>query len=377
MARLDPSPFPARALLDWYGRHRRVLPWRATGERPDPYRVWLSEIMLQQTTVVAVAPYFARFLERFPDLAALAASDEPTVLGLWAGLGYYARGRNLHRCARAVASMHGGVFPADVAALERLPGIGRYTARAIAAIAFGIAAIPVDGNVERVVSRLHAVVEPLPACRPRLAVLADAIGEDPDARANPSDFAQALFDLGATICTPRRPACALCPWRDPCRGRRAGLAETLPRKDPKRARPVRYGVVFHLEDAAGNLLLRRRPSNGLFAGMAELPGTVWRAETWTAPEALDAGAPDAGTPDRRAAWRVVGEVRHELTHLTLSLTVLAARVDRIVLDGSGGFLHARARLAEAGLPTVMRRCADLAPADDDPDAHAKVNNVML
>ena len=355
MADPDLSLFPARALLDWYGRHRRVLPWRATGgEHPDPYRVWLSEIMLQQTTVAAVAPYFARFLARFPDIASLAASDEPTVLGLWAGLGYYARGRNLHACARAVVETHGGAFPPDIAALERLPGIGRYTARAIAAIAFGIPAVPVDGNVERVVSRLHAVVEALPSARPRLAHLAAQLGIDPDARRHPSDFAQALFDLGATICTPRRPACVLCPWRDPCAGRGVGIAETLPRKDPRPVRPLRYGVVFRLEDDAGHVLLRRRPSKGLFAGMTELPGTSWRAEPWTAEEAID-----AATPDRSAVWRPLGMVRHGLTHLELELTVMASRVPRITVSAGEGFLHARATLADAGLPTVMRRCAEL------------------
>ncbi len=356
MAVPDSSPIPARALLDWYGRHRRVLPWRAVrGETPDPYRVWLSEIMLQQTTVAAVGPYFRRFLERFPDLASLAGSDEKTVLGLWAGLGYYARGRNLHACARAVVERYGGAFPPDVASLEQLPGIGRYTARAIAAIAFGIPAVPVDGNVERVVSRLHAVVEPLPAARPRLATLAASLGRDDDARRAPSDFAQALFDLGATICTPRRPACALCPWRDPCAGRRAGYAETLPRKDARPARSVRYGVVFRLEDEAGHLLLRRRPPKGLFAGMAELPGTAWRPEPWTVEEAVG-----AASPERSAVWQPLGGIRHGLTHMELDLTVLLSRVPRIALASGEHFLQARAALAEAGLPTVMRRCADLA-----------------
>ncbi len=355
IAGAERPPAPASDLLGWYARHRRVLPWRAgPGETPDPYRVWLSEIMLQQTTVAAVGPYFARFLDRFPDLRTLAEAPETAVLSLWAGLGYYARGRNLHACARRVTVSHGGVLPADIASLERLPGIGRYTARAIAAIAFAIPCVPVDGNVERVVARLHGVEAPLPGSRPRLVSLATALGTDPAARAAPSDFAQALFDLGATICTPRRPACVLCPWRVPCEARRAGLAETLPRKAARKVRPTRYGVVFRLEDDAGNLLLRRRPPRGLFAGMTELPGTAWRAQPWSVRHAVDEAAPvDA------VEWREAGTVRHGLTHMELELTVLAGRLPAIACR-DGGFLHPADRLAEAGLPTVMRRCAAIA-----------------
>ena len=345
----------AAALLVWYRRHRRTMPWRANpGEHPDPYHVWLSEIMLQQTTVAAVKPYFARFLARFPDLRALAAATQAEVLPYWAGLGYYARGRNLHACAQSLAARQ-FTFPRDVASLERLPGIGPYTARAIAAIAFGVPVVPVDGNVERVVSRLFAIETPLPAARPTLAREAARLGDQPAARAAPSDFAQALFDLGATICTPRKPACGLCPWRGACAGQRTGIAETLPRKTPKAASPVRYGAQFFLVDTEDRVLLRRRPPTGLFAGMMELPGTAWRAETWSAAEAL-AHAP------MPAAWAAAGTVRHTLTHRELVLDVYAATVPAITapLLANGGELHIVAELGNAALPTVMRHCIDAA-----------------
>ena len=340
-----PMHFPARDLLAWYRRHRRTLPWRSA--HPDPYRVWLSEIMLQQTTVAAVIPYFERFLARFPNVESLARAEQHEVLALWAGLGYYARGRNLHACAQAVVARGG--FPADIAGLRALPGIGAYTASAIAAIAFGVPAVPVDGNVERVTSRLFAVETPLPRSRPILARLAAALGEDQDARAHPSEFAQGLFDLGATLCTPRRPACALCPWTDGCAARRAGLAETLPARAAKRARPIRYGVHFWLEDAQGRVLLRRRQAAGLFAGMTELPGTAWRPEPWSAPEAT-AAAP------MRADWRRLGVAAHALTHLEIRLEVLAAHVPRIEADG---FLSPLTSLGAEALPTIMRKCISL------------------
>ncbi|MBX6747845.1 MAG: A/G-specific adenine glycosylase, partial [Acetobacteraceae bacterium] len=262
-----PTP-PAAPLLAWYDRHRRELPWRVA--EPDPYRVWLSEVMLQQTTVAAVGPRFERFLHRFPSVQALAAAPEAAVMEEWAGLGYYARARNLHACARAVAAAGG--FPRDVGGLRALPGIGAYTAAAVAAIAFGEAVVPVDGNVERVVARLFTVEEALPAAKARLAALAQGFMEDPAARARPGDFAQGLFDLGATICTPKAPACALCPWRGECAARRRGIQAELPRKAPKRARPLRHGAHFLLTDAGGRLLLRRRPPRGMLGGMLELPG---------------------------------------------------------------------------------------------------------
>ncbi len=282
---------PAAALLAWYARHRRRLPWRAEpGEPSDPYWVWLSEIMLQQTTVAAILPRFRRFVERFPTVEALAAAPVEDVMAEWAGLGYYARARNLHACARAVATEGG--FPRTVDGLQRLPGVGAYTAAAIAAIAFGVPVVPVDGNVERVTARLFAVEDPLPGARSRLTQLAARLGEQAEARARPGDFAQALFDLGATICTPRAPVCALCPWHGDCEARRRALQDTLPRKAPRAERPVRYGAHFWVEDEAETVLLHRRPPRGLLGGTLALPGTAWRSEPWLEAEAM-AAAPGA------------------------------------------------------------------------------------
>ncbi len=307
---------PAESLLRWYDRHRRSMPWRAPpGQTMDPYRVWLSEIMLQQTTVTAVIPYYERFVSRFPTVEALAAAPLDDVLSLWAGLGYYARARNLYACAKAVAAMGG--FPQDLAGLLALPGIGAYTASAIGAIAFGIPTVPVDGNVERVTSRVFAIETPLPASKPAMRAAAETLGADPDAQARPSDFAQALFDLGATLCTPTSPACGVCPWTDNCAGRRRGIAATLPRKAPKKTRPVRYGVHFWLTDPAGHILLRRRPSSGLLGGMTELPGTPWREEPWTEAQAM----PHAPA---QADWRPAGQIRHGFTHFELYIDLFAA-----------------------------------------------------
>ncbi len=339
----------ADLLLAWYDRHRRVLPWRALpGEIADPYRVWLSEIMLQQTTVAVVIPYYDRFVTRFPTVESLAAAPLDDVLGLWAGLGYYARARNLHACAQAVAAAGG--FPRDLVGLQALPGIGAYTAAAIGAIAFGLPAVPVDGNVERVATRLFAIDTPLPDAKPAIRDAAAVLGAAPGARARSSDFAQALFDLGATICTPTTPACGVCPWAAPCEGRRKGIAATLPRKAPKRLRPLRYGVHFWLTDAAGDVLLRRRPAKGLLGGMLELPGTDWRAAPWPQEEARD-WAPMA------APWRPAGQVRHGFTHFELVIDLYAAEAPRIAADG---LVHAPAELADAALPSVMRKCARMA-----------------
>ncbi|MBV9735090.1 MAG: A/G-specific adenine glycosylase [Acidisphaera sp.] len=336
---------PVAALLAWYDRHRRALPWRALpGEAPDPYRVWLSEIMLQQTTAAAVRPYYERFLARFPDLPTLAAAPLEAVLAAWAGLGYYARARNLHACAGAVAQ--GGGFPEDTEALRALPGIGAYTAAAIAAIAFGAPVVPVDGNVERVLARAHAITTPLPAGKPMIAAAAGRLARDPDARARPSDTAQALFDLGATLCTPAAPACGLCPWLGACAGQRLGIAQTLPCKAAKKPRPRRYGAHFWLTDGAGAVLLRRRPPRGLLGGMTELPGTPWRERRWTRAEAL-AHAP------MPAAWRAAGEVRHGFTHFELAIDLFVAAVPQITADG---FLRPTTALDEEALPSVMRKC---------------------
>ena len=342
---------PAAPLLRWYDRHRRRLPWRALpGQPADPYHVWLSEVMLQQTTVAAVIPYFERFLSRFPTIGDLAAAPPDQVMQAWAGLGYYARARNLHACARAVAAAGG--FPRGLDALRALPGVGLYTAAAVASIAFAVPAVPVDGNVERVAARLFAIDAPLPGARPLIAAAAARLGDDPDARARPPDFTQALFDLGATVCTPRAPACALCPWMAPCRARRDGDPARLPVKPPRRARPLRHGAQFWLQDAAGRVLLRRRPARGLLGGMMELPGTPWRDAPWPEPEAL-AHAPQA------ADWQGVGQASHGFTHFELRLDVFAARVPAITAPG---LLHDAQALDEAALPTVMRRCAALAAA---------------
>lgn len=325
------------------------MPWRALpGQTTDPYRVWLSEIMLQQTTVTAVIPYYERFVSRFPTVEALAAAPLDRVLSSWAGLGYYARARNLHACAQAVAAFGG--FPHDLEGLRALPGIGAYTASAIGAIAFGIPTVPVDGNVERVTARLFAIETPLPGAKPAMRAAAEVLGADPDAIARPSDFAQALFDLGATLCTPTSPGCGVCPWMDSCAGRRLGIAPTLPRKAQKKLRPTRHGVHFWLTDTAGNVLLRRRPESGLLGGMTELPGTPWRPEIWPKAQAM-AHAPMA------ADWRPAGQVRHGFTHFELILELYAAAVPR--LEGEG-FAHPIADLGQAALPSVMRKCAQTA-----------------
>jgi A/G-specific adenine glycosylase len=347
-AAISVAPLLAQPLLTWYDRHRRRLPWRVLpGEVADPYRVWLSEIMLQQTTVTAVIPYYEKFLTRFPTVDVLAAAKVEDVMAAWAGLGYYARARNLHACAQAVAAAGG--FPPDAEGLRALPGIGPYTATAIAAIAFDRPGIPIDGNVERVLSRAFAITDPLPGSKPAIRDAAGRLEADRKARARPSDFAQALFDLGATICTPTQPACAICPWRPGCAAHTNGIAAELPRKSPKPDRPHRFGVHFWLTDTDENVLLRRRPPEGLLGGMTELPGTPWREAKWPLPDAL-AHAP------MPADWRPAGTVHHGFTHFTLDILVLAAAVPRIAGDG---FLRPIAALANEALPSVMRKCVRL------------------
>jgi A/G-specific adenine glycosylase len=304
--------------------------------------------MLQQTTVTAVIPYYERFVSRFPTVAALAEAPLDTVLSAWAGLGYYARARNLHACAQAVAAMGG--FPRDIQQLQALPGIGAYTASAIGAIAFGIPTVPVDGNVERVTSRLFAIETPLPAAKPLMRAAAERLGTDPLARERPSDFAQALFDLGAGLCTPTSPGCGICPWTDVCEARKSGIADRLPIKAPKKARPVRYGVHFWLTDGDGNVLLRRRPERGLLGGMTELPGTPWRSEKWTEAEAMS-HAPG------QADWRLVGQVQHGFTHFELFLDIFTATAPIL---GGVGFQHPIADLGQVALPSVMQKCVSRA-----------------
>ncbi len=333
----------AAALLAWYDRHRRVLPWRARlGERPDPYRVWLSEVMLQQTTVAAVIPYFDAFLARWPDVASLAAASLDEVLHAWQGLGYYARARHLHACARAVVRL-GGAFPDTETALAELPGIGPYTAAAIAAIAFDRKAAAVDGNVERVMARLHAVPEPLPGVKPKLRRLASS--HVPEKRAG--DYAQAVMDLGATICVPQKPRCVLCPWQSSCKARAQGIAAELPARRAAALKPTRFGVAFWAVRADGAVLLRRRPETGLLGGMMEVPSTEWRTARW--PE----GEAKILAPVRARWTRVPDVVRHTFTHFHLELLVLAGRVK----NGAHceGVWVAPDKLGQHALQSVMKK----------------------
>ena len=339
----DPESLAAQ-LLAWYDRHARVMPWRvapqdrAAGVRPDPYRVWLSEVMLQQTTVAAVRDYFHRFTARWPTVAALAAAPDADVMGEWAGLGYYARARNLLKCARVVVADHGGIFPTTCEGLLTLPGIGPYTASAIAAIAYDEPATVVDGNVERVISRLRLVETPLPAAKPELTTLAARL--TPAKR--PGDYAQAIMDLGATICSPRSPACGICPWVHACTARAEGVQADLPRKSPKPDKPTRHGTLW-LGHRDGAILLERRPDKGLLGGMLGFPGDGWDGQGGPAP----ADAP----------WQDIGEVRHTFTHFHLVLAIQVARLDD---PPARGDLIPRAAFRPADLPTVMRKAWDLA-----------------
>lgn len=320
-----------KSLLSWYDRNARALPWRTKGLRRDPYRTWLSEVMLQQTGVAAVIPYYLEFLERWPSVGALARAPREEVLAAWAGLGYYARARNLHAAAQSLA---GAGFPENEAGWRALPGIGVYSAAAIAAIAHGEPTNVVDGNIERVMARLHAVGAPLPAAKTELRRLAGALVN----KERPGDWAEALMDLGATVCTPRSPKCGACPWRKNCAAAAAGDPERFPRRTPKPLRPQRFGAAF-LMQKKGKLWLVRRPERGLLAGMAALPSTEWRDKAWSASEVL-ARAPFKG------AWRRVGAVRHVFTHFALSLDVYAGRVSP---SGEGWWGDASA------LPSVFKK----------------------
>jgi A/G-specific adenine glycosylase len=339
----SPPASLARRLLDWYDRHGRRLPWRGQpGERVDPYRVWLSEVMLQQTTVAAVQPYFDAFLARWPTVEALAAAALDDVLAAWAGLGYYARARNLHACARHLDAQ-GGVFPDTEEELRELPGVGAYTAAAVASIAFGRRAVVVDGNVLRVMARLFAHRQPLPGAKTALAELAASL--TPDER--PGDYAQAVMDLGATICTPKSPACGLCPWRGDCMAHKLGIAAELPARAEKAPRPHRRGIAFWMQRSDGAVLLRRRPPKGLLGGMMEIPSTPWRAEPWTVDEAI-AAAP------LTARWHTIpGVIEHVFTHFSLELGVVAARPARGA--NTEGEWCAVESLDSLALPSVMRK----------------------
>ncbi len=337
-------------LLEWYDVHARDMPWRVgparrrLGELPDPYRIWLSEVMLQQTTVAAVTAYFQRFVARWPTVADLAGAEDGDVMGEWAGLGYYARARNLLKCARVVVADHGGVFPPDHAALLKLPGIGPYTAAAISSIAFDAPETVVDGNVERVMARLHDIHTPLPSAKPELIAAATAM--TPALR--PGDYAQAVMDLGATICTPRNPACGICPWRDPCVARANGTAPDLPKKTPKQAKPIRYGIAYVAQRSDGAILLERREDRGLLGGMLGWPGSDWT-------EAAALAAPPLDTD-----WQTLNEeARHTFTHFHLRLRVEVAQVSGGAAPLRGHFMPL-AEFQSGQLPTVMRKVFNLA-----------------
>jgi A/G-specific adenine glycosylase len=330
-------------LLAWYDTAARIMPWRTSpedrkaGVLPDPYHVWLSEVMLQQTTVAAVRDYFRRFLARWPTVADLAAADDTEVMGEWAGLGYYARARNLLACARAVVEAHVGQFPDTVEGLRTLPGVGPYTAAAVAAIAFDRPAVVVDGNVERVCARLFGVETAMPAAKPELVRLAGLL--TPDLR--PGDHAQAMMDLGATICSPRKPACGICPLMTLCAGRQRGIAADLPRKLPKPPKPVRQGVVWVAIRADGAVLVEQRPPRGLLGGMPGFPGDGWDGAGGAIPVAAD--------------WRLAGALRHTFTHFHLDLQVMVARTNGN--PERGAFVT---QFRADDLPTLMRKAWDIA-----------------
>jgi len=336
-------------LLDWYDANARVLPWRVApadgiaGKRADPYFVWLSEIMLQQTTVAAVIPYFLKFSETWPSVRHLASAKDAQVMAAWAGLGYYARARNLLKCARLVAQQHDGQFPEDVKPLQKLPGIGPYTAAAIAAIAFDRPAVVVDGNVERVMARYYAVKTALPAAKPQLQNL--AAGLTPDIRAG--DYAQAIMDLGATVCTPKSPNCSACPWRTGCRALALKSCADFPVRRAKQAKPTRLGIVWVARRQDNAFLLERRPNKGLLGGMLGWPGKGWCENSINAPPV-------------KADWQVLPEkVRHTFTHFHLHLEVRTAVVPVGATPGQGEFIKSNGFDANE-LPTVMRKVYEMA-----------------
>lgn len=345
----------SRKLLDWYDVHRRILPWRApAGTRADPYRVWLSEIMLQQTTVQAVAAYYRKFLQRWPTVKALADAPQDDVLAAWAGLGYYARARNLHAAAKVVAYEMGCVFPATAEALRELPGVGGYTSGAIAAIAYDERQAAMDANAERVIARLFAVETPMPKAKPQLHAHCMAL-----VPARAGDFAQALMDLGSAICTSKRPNCPQCPWERDCAARARGIPEQLPVKAPKMARPLKRGAAFVVTDGQGAVLLVKRPDKGLLASMLEPPQGPWGEDFPSKAEALKQ-APFEGGWVKRA-----GMVRHGFTHFELEVEVYFVQLQkRTTLDGrvrpghGEVFWVPREKLRDVALPTVMRKIVE-------------------
>jgi A/G-specific adenine glycosylase len=346
----DPAPIDAPAVLAWYDRHARDLPWRiapadrARGIGPDPYRIWLSEVMLQQTTVAAVKNYFLRFTSLWPTVHDLAAAPLDSVLKEWAGLGYYARARNLHACAQAVVNEHAGVFPQTSAGLQTLPGIGAYTSAAIAAICFDEPVAVLDGNLDRVLARYYALPVPVREAKDELrAALQAAVPE------RAGDFAQAMMDLGATICAPRMAACMLCPIQPGCTATRAGDPTLYPVKPVKAERPVRKGHAYVMRDADGDVYLQSRPEKGLLGGMTEVPGSAWAADL-----------PVADYPVT-GAWQHRGQVVHVFTHFRLELEIWSAQVPADGLDG-GWWAPPRALKGEA-LPTLFRKVLAAAGLD--------------
>jgi A/G-specific adenine glycosylase len=337
-------------LLEWYDHHARKMPWRVgptqrhAGVTPDPYRIWLSEVMLQQTTVAAVRDYFTRFVSLWPTVNDLALADDADVMAQWAGLGYYARARNLLKCARVVHRDLNGAFPDTYDGLIQLPGIGPYTAAAIASIAFDQPATVVDGNVERVISRVFDVHTPLPQSKPQLTELATTL--TPEKR--PGDYAQAIMDLGATICTPKNPACGLCPWRQNCQSFAAGTQLQLPRKAPKLPKPKRYGTAYVARRVDGAMLLERRPDSGLLGGMLAWPSTEW-------------GDDPTPAPPIRAEWKTLDvTVKHTFTHFHLFLRVETAYVPMDRQPQRGSFVDAH-EFSPNDLPTVMRKVFETVP----------------
>ncbi len=354
-------------LLDWYDRHARTLPWRVApdeirqGVVPDPYHVWLSEVMLQQTTVATVGPYFEKFVNKWPRVEDLAASDTEDVMKAWAGLGYYSRARNLKACAERIAAHYGGKFPSSGADLQKLPGIGPYTSAAIAAIAFGQREPVVDGNIERVSTRFTANATPLPQVKDDCRLFM----EDVTPEGRPGDFAQAMMDLGATICTPKRPACERCPFTRSCQARAEGDPENLPVKAPKKEKPTRRGAAFWTVREDGAVLIRKRPPKGLLGGMMEVPSTQWvpddgaQARVQRSRKELLAQAPV------KAEWKKrQGEVRHTFTHFHLVLDLYEGTVMQD--NTAAGEWVQVAELGNYALPTVMKKVIDLAMKNAGP-----------